>query len=673
MTAEPTAANYLKTEPIPYLLAPEESEQQLVEALLKEIAQFAHAALQADACSVFLVDDDTGKVARQVAGTGYQEQFTNIAQRQVVGPESVVQKPSEDQKLGLTSWILATGLPFLAKSPDELRSHVHHRGVHDSEQLPNETLEIQTFLGVPIRGTRQEIRGLVKAERRVERGKQKPPFSAQDESTLSNIAVATARCLDYVKMSLAGRSHEAVAAWTLDVISVAAGAESDLPGFMNVVTEVMAAGSRAESCSVFLVEENLAYLRQYGGYGYQAAGSLVRSYRMPEEGASPRDCEGLTPYIASSGVSFYAPSSEALKGHGAWRGKFDDVNFDEHQECAAFFGVPIRVGGTTIGVLKLENSSDREPTLPDPFPMAVRRQVSIIVEALGLAVLRLRDEDERRYQVMEAATKTINRILQGGGEVPDLVRRAIREISEALHAEACALFVREKDREGDRLVQYDWGAYGYASDIPAGERREYPCVPRDSIKAIPKSREDRVGLTVWIASMGARLVARTNDELKAHPHHKGTFDKWNFKKGQRCESFIGVPLIAQDAMVGVLKIENKIDSRTGKYIPFTKEDELAFDLLASSVANVVYHMRVGPEANRDSFVRGREGVADDPERMWALGLRRGQKGLRGFSIGIPPLPDDGVLVRTMSLGICGTDIQSFGGGCGWQVRSGRTP
>jgi len=641
---------YLKTEPIEHLRSPKGEKEEVVARLMQDLADFAHEALDADACSVFLVDEQVSR-AVQVAGTGYQKRFAGTASRPVAFREEVEERPAPGDRLGIAGWIISTGLPFLARTPEELQAHPHHRGDYDQSQLPDGKLQIQTFLGVPIRGLQQKIRGLVKAERRQKEGVTGKPFSAQDEIVLSNIAAAAGRCLDYlIALALENKPQHAITAWTSDVISVAAGAEPDLPSFVNVVAEVIAVAAGAESCSVFLIDDNGDYLTQVGGYGYQAKGNLIRSYRMPPPNTPPERCGGLTAYIACSGNPVYARDAEALREHPAWKGKFDPDNFIYQQQCEAFLGLPIQIGARVIGVLKLENST---PKTADPFPPEIQRNVSVQVQSLALALVNLRVREATHYGVIETATETINKIFREGGDVPELVSRAIKEFSTKLNAEACALFIKE----GDKLVQHDWGCWGYATRMKPGTRREYDWRSRDKIKEIPRDESEKVGLTVWIAAVGDRFVAGTYEQLKNHPHHLGTYDPENFKKDERCDSFMGFSLKVGGKPIGVIKIENKTDPRSGRHVAFTKEDELGFRLLASSLANAIYFMRGREEDNLANFVQTRAGQ----KSMWALGLRNGRKGLQAFDVDLPPLPDDAVLVRTHYLGICGTDIHSFGG------------
>lgn len=653
---------YLTTEPIPFLRKAEKETIEATEELLNVIAKFAHRLLCADACSIFLVTP-RGRTAEQVAGTGYQERFVNEAKRKVVSPEKVIDCPQKlDEKLGLVSWVISKGLPFLSKTPEELTGHAHHRGDCDRVQSPNTELIVQTLLAVPIKGFQQEVMGAIKAERIVSLNNDVFPFSEDDEYYLSNIAVSVGRCLYYIKMAKNKKPLDAIAAWALDVFSMSSTSEPDLSRFLNVVAKLMAVFSNADSCSVFLLNEERTYLMQYGGHGYQARGNLVRTYKMPKDGTKPSDYSGLTAHIALTGLQFYAQNNQLLTRHEAHKGTYDDLNFNRGEKCTAFFGLPVQIGATTIGVFKVENNTEDEKSLKDPFPEDVRRWLNILVQDLALFILRLRNQANTRNRVIEKSTKSIIEILQGGGNWQSLVKRAIEDISKTLGAEACSLFIKE----GDKLVQYDWGAFGYAKPIPTQKRREYQWIVRDSILGTPKTDDGKVGLTVWIASTGNKFLAQSNNELISHPHHMGTFDNDNFEKGQRCDSFIGIPLQVHKPnsvyTLGVLKIENKTDE-AGNHIPFSKEDELVFELLASSLSNALYFMREKAGANRDLFILSlkREQSTDDPAMMWALGLKRGTPGLSDFNINLPPLPDNCILVRTLSLGICGTDINSFGG------------
>jgi threonine dehydrogenase-like Zn-dependent dehydrogenase/transcriptional regulator with GAF, ATPase, and Fis domain len=661
----PNVANqYLLDQPIKYFHNPSPSSENNIRALVNEITGFAHDALAASACSVFLRENDKERSLLQVSGTGYQRKFIGTrALHGFIPRERVPEEPHAGEKLGITSWIVSTGYPFLARNEKEFYSHRHHRGDYDEKLLPKKA-KIGTFLGVPIRGLTSSTLGVIKAERIRKPRHPCESFSKEDEIFLSNIAIAAGRCLDYLKTPC-GDTFDAVTAWTLDVIATASIAEPDLASFINKVSQVIAAAANAESCSVFVIDENQQYISQIGSCGYQKEGNLIRSYRMPAvdpktHSVDPKTCDGLTAYIAADGIPQYAPTHDKLTKLPAWQGKYDPVNFKRKNRCEGFFGIPIQVGATTIGVLKIENSSRWRPDAPapkdDPFPHEVRNQVRLMVQEMAPAIVRLREKEKNQFKVMETAADKINEILQND-TIPELGRAAVEKIGKLLNAGACSLFLRE----GDELVQSDWGAYGYVKESSGDKKRKYKLIDREAIAENPKRKKQKVGLTVWIASTGRKFVARTNLELRSHPHQTGKFDSKNFRKGERCESFIGVPLMVGEKILGVLKIENKTNQPSARLESFSKEDELTFELMASSVANAIYHLQEAAEENRNAFVMGRRSRSAEPDTMWVLGLKRNKKGLRGFTAKIPPMPEDGILVRTKYLGICGTDIQSFGG------------
>src|SRR5689334_11515469 len=84
-----------------------------LDEVLGEIAETTAATLQADACTIFTVDK-AGRTATQRAGTGYQSGFNGLNDVRVVPAREVRLQPGDQEKLGLTGWILSTGKPLLA-------------------------------------------------------------------------------------------------------------------------------------------------------------------------------------------------------------------------------------------------------------------------------------------------------------------------------------------------------------------------------------------------------------------------------------------------------------------------------------------------------------------------------------------------------------------------------
>ncbi len=581
--------------------------------ILAYIAGRVKTTLEASACSIYIVDEN-GKTATQRAGEGYQQSFVGKAKCLVI-PEDQVEEgsPTQEQKLGLTGWILSTGKSFLARTPEELLAHPHRLGTHDPDMLPGQNLRLQTFLGVPMRGQHGDIIGVIKAERRFDPSLDIQPFEAEQQIILETIARMTSKILAYLETARTRNLDAAITAWSRDVISEASITESDMDGFLSIVVNVAAAALRADSCGIYLTDPYKNTLTQRAGIGSQQPRFVIRSYLLPKkedivEMPQTRDERvGLTAWIAATGKSFYAKDYKELCQHPHHRGEYDAHNFKlGEQICGAFLGSPLQVAGEVKGTLKVENISiigkqdDRE------FSKEARRRFDVLAQDVALAIIRL--QERKPYQVIIDSQQTIFEVLHGNQDIQTLVSTVVKKTMELLNARACALFLKE----GDKLVQPSWAAAGYAQLSP-GKAREYKLVDSEEIAEKPESDKERVGLTVWIAVKRAKFSARSNTELKLHPHHKGTYDPINFdpKKNERCESFMGIPLTVGKAsgsllqsaetndqkkeLIGVLKVESKIkitDDGSEEYTYFSEQDELVFDLIAMSVAIAIKNAKL---------------------------------------------------------------------------------
>src|SRR5271157_1543889 len=596
------------------------TSETTVEHLMGEVVSTVAKLLKPDACAVFTADRQNGR-AVQRAGWGYQQRFTGERDVRVVPAKEVPDVPEPGSELGLTGWILSTGKPFLARTPEEFLAHPHHSGRFDKVQLPDRKLLVTSFLGVPFRGPRGEVTGMIKAERRLaDPGESQTgptePFAEEDELALAMIARVAGRAVTYLEMAQRGEEIEAVTAWACDVVAEAAAMEEALDSFLDTVVPVTAAAMCADSCGIFLMDERGKTLTQRAGSGTQEVRSVIRAYTLPdpevlgecisrtqcgpstcphwqERSKEPHDSPkrvGLTAWIAVTGKPFRARNFEELRAHCHHRGAYDKWNFPDLQtECGAFLGVPLRVGASVTGVIKVENRSAKGAAVERDFPRARQQCFELLAQDIALHIKQIQAQSPDRYTVVRKAERTILEILRGGADIPELVGKVIRQTKDLFNAGACALFLKE----GNKLRQAKWAAAGYAD---RGPLREYPLVPAGDIEVDP-SQDEKVGLTVWIAAMRKSFTARSNQELVMHPHHKGTFDESNFEqeKGERCESFMGFPLLIQDGdhqeLVGVLKVESK-RREAGGYTYFNEIDELVFELIANSVATAIQNARL---------------------------------------------------------------------------------
>lgn len=406
--------------------------------VLAEIAETTAVTLQADACTIFTVDAE-GRTATQRAGTGYQSGFNGLRDVQVLPAREVKEQPDDNEKLGLTGWILSTGKPLLARSPEEVCQHPHfaHR-----EQIEDEEILLRSFLGVPVRGFQGKIIGAVKAERRVREVDSTTEeggavFSVDDELAMETIARVASRSIVYLEMSRQGMAAAALTSWARDVITEAAGSEVELDSFLDIVVRVTAAAMNADSCGIFLIDKSgdTKTLTQRAGIGSQALRALIRSYQWPEPSIilgcadvvhcvppnCPRHCQrdreqraGLTAWIAATGKAFHARNYQELSAHCHHKGDYDNPNFREDEVCGAFLGVPLQIGGTIYGVVKVENISRRDRHDDRDFSLDAQQRFDVLALDITLAINSIQAQVPARQYIIRKAEDTIFEILRGG-------------------------------------------------------------------------------------------------------------------------------------------------------------------------------------------------------------------------------------------------------------------
>jgi GAF domain-containing protein len=565
----------------------------LTDRSLEIIVEKAQERLKASSCSIIIVDDhknsDRVRSAAVRAGTAYNKENVGKIRYNVLHPDDVPEKPKDREKLGLTGWVISTGNAFLSSTHKDVHEHPHHLG----KGVPG-TGKLAAYLAVPLRNPRGKIIGAFKAERL--EGK---PFSVFEQMLLETLAQLTGRCIAHVEDAREDR-NAAITAWVLNVISEAVSEEGEMDAFLDIVVHVMTAATKADSCAVFLIDVNKRTLTQRAGCGSQVLREVIRSYKLPDAdlvkrleevgGEIPEDKKvGLTAWIASTGKSFYAANFDALRKHPHHRGAYDKPNYTEEQQCGAFFGVPLRVGGTVTGVLKIENVSPKYEKDERGFSREIQNRVVTLAQSVALAIERLQYQSPSRYRIISDAKKTIFGVLGGDLKVSELVKQIVRETMKLFDARSCALFLKE----GNQLIQPPWAAEGYAKKEPPVRR--YDLVEPDKIKDNP-APGGKVGLTVWIAVTRKKFTAKSNLELKAHPHWRGSYDAFNFdpRKSERCETFMGVPLVVRGELLGVLKVETKMKQVGDKteFAYFSEQDELVLELIANSAAVAITNARL---------------------------------------------------------------------------------
>jgi hypothetical protein len=100
--------------------------------------------------------------------------------------------------------------------------------------------------------------------------------------------------------------------------------------------------------------------------------------------------------------------------------------------------VPLLVGGTIIGVLKVENISIKGREDNREFSHEARRRFDLLAQDVALAIARLDEERGLQYQVINDAMPTIFEILRGGLDVKTLVNKVVTATATLLNARVCS-------------------------------------------------------------------------------------------------------------------------------------------------------------------------------------------------------------------------------------------
>ena len=151
----------------------------------------------------------------------------------------------------------------------------------------------------------------------------------------------------------------------------------------------------------------------------------------------------------------------------------------------------------------------------------------------------------------------LSTVLAGGRELDDLLNPVVETMMHAVGAEAAALFLVD-EATASVVVR---AAAGYQANL-LKERASY------------RMGE---GVTGWIAREGKPFRADTYAELRTHPAWRGRFD---YLLGTEPNSFLGLPLLVKDRfsgkekVLGVLKVENIVQSKEHPEPHFTDQDQL---------------------------------------------------------------------------------------------------
>ena len=547
----------------------------------------------AEACSLYLVDEGRERLV-MTAALGYSAKFANVATAPLIPRDQVVECPKRDQdRLGVTGWIASTGRPYMSNSAAEHKNHPHWRGVFDIEQFGPQK-SVHNFYGVPLKVAEDQVIGVLKVEGKRSNGEFEP-FRESDAYVFDILAGYIAMALSQARhLEKVQRQSEQLQTIT-NALQRVVGILSEERPMQYLLDEIVATTASilsAEACVLFLKDEVQDALIERAGVGYvdhligEARYPLIPKGKLVARPERREDRVGLTAWIAITGEPYLARNNDELRAHPHWRGQYDPEHYPEGsgKQCNSFLGVPLLVADEVVGVLKVENKRiEREYV---SFTEQDRQVFETFARSIAIAVGTVQKQRVEREQAITDAMYHISQALAGRFELEPLLAQIVEVGKEIFDAEACVVFLVDQ-HDPTRLIETK--GEGYVKHLEG--RAEYRLIQRTELIERPERREDRVGLTAWIAITGQPFLARDNDELQMHPHWRGRYDDEHYPagSGKQCQSFLGLPLRVGDQVLGVLKVENKKVS--GEYAPFDERDQHVFQLLANSASIAIRNAR----------------------------------------------------------------------------------
>ncbi len=420
--------------------------------------------VDAEVCALYL-KDDTGKKLYLDGGLGYQP-----AVKEGDISYSIGNDPNGTDAEGITGWVAQTGEYAKADSYEEVKNLPGWRGKFDQHLWGgNPGEKFRCMLAVPLKIGENEIIGVLKVENKRVREEKLTAFNDDDKKILEALATAIAS---------ATQVHRLQTAPVTRAFKVAEGLISSLHSFdfyqqlVIVCRELL----DAQVCALYLIDlkNKPDVLVLVAGEGYKKIirpGTITYSLSGSDDGS---DAEGVTAWVAKTGKEIGANSFEEVKKLPGWRGKWDELQWEENPQeyFKCMLAIPLKHHEKVFGVLKIENKL----TEPSEFRDTDKRTLRIIARNMSeglyerLKVGLFEDLDDFEYRAVRFKERKIEK--KAVGDV--IVKHSLTSICPS----DVAYFLHNKDRKklDDRLpmalghettgiVQYAKGNITYPNDL----------------------------------------------------------------------------------------------------------------------------------------------------------------------------------------------------------------
>ena len=248
------------------------------------------------------------------------------------------------------------------------------------------------------------------------------------------------------------------------------------------------------------------------GAGYQRAFVGEATCRvLPEDQVDnnhpkSEDRLGITGWILSTGKSYLAHTPEELVAHPHRLGIHDpDMSPDGPLALQTFLGVPIRgQHSEIIGVIKAERRYDPEKS-SQPFSVEEQIILETVARMTSKSLGYLKTSQTRSVEaaITAWARDVIAEASITESDMDGFLSIVVNVAAAAMHADSCGIYITDQSKYKNTLTQ----RAGIGSQQPRLVIRSYFLPRKEQIIKAPRTREEKVGLTAWIAATGQPFYA----------------------------------------------------------------------------------------------------------------------------------------------------------------------
>jgi len=263
--------------------------------------------------------------------------------------------------------------------------------------------------------------------------------------------------------------------------------------------------------------------------------------------AQPRS-DGLTYTVARQGEPIVVPD---IRTHPLFTGVPDEWE-------GAIVGLPLKIGNKVVGVMNVAYAE------PRPFPESELRMLRLLADQAAIAIENARLlETERASREQAVALREATRAISSSLELHQILRHVLEQLKRVLAYDSVSVFIFE-----DKMPEVVVSA-GFADDELTST------VSQTLLKDSPILRQ-----------MTGDLQPVVSDDVR-------NLDGWIWVPGtEDVRSWMGIPLVVQDRMIGTLTIDS---SKVGF---FGEEDVRVAQTLVQHVAQAIENARLFAKARQ---------------------------------------------------------------------------